>query len=209
MQIARHQRFFVALAVGGGTLFLPLAMPLATRLLLAGDSFFMIYLILTAPVLLPQTAEDLRRSATAEDEGLPVILFLTVAAITLSLVAILLLIDQRGSPEPYGVWLAVASVPLGWLTLHTVTAFHYARFYYAPDARGVAAGGLRFPGDEPPDATDFLYFALVIGMTAQVSDVEVVSRRMRRAVLLHGVASFFYNTVIVALAVNAVLALAG
>jgi uncharacterized membrane protein len=39
-------------------------------------------------------------------------------------------------------------------------------------------------------------------MTAQVSDVQVVSSEMRRMTLAHGVVSFFFNTVIVALAVN-------
>ena len=40
-------------------------------------------------------------------------------------------------------------------------------------------------------------------MTAQVSDVQVETRAMRMAVLVHGIASFFFNTGILALAVNA------
>jgi uncharacterized membrane protein len=40
-------------------------------------------------------------------------------------------------------------------------------------------------------------------MTAQVSDVVTTATPMRRMVLAHSVASFFYNTVILALAVNA------
>ena len=43
---------------------------------------------------------------------------------------------------------------------------------------------------------------VVIGMTAQVSDVQVQSSVMRRLTLAHGVVSFFFNTVILALAVN-------
>jgi uncharacterized membrane protein len=39
-------------------------------------------------------------------------------------------------------------------------------------------------------------------MTCQVSDVQVTSRPMRRLTLMHGVLSFFFNTVIPALAVN-------
>jgi uncharacterized membrane protein len=50
-----------------------------------------------------------------------------------------------------------------------------------------------------------MYFSLTIGMTAQVSDVVVERASLRRLVLAHGVISFFYNTVIVALSVNAVL----
>jgi uncharacterized membrane protein len=71
------------------------------------------------------------------------------------------------------------------------------------------AGGLDFPNDseqneysDNPDFLDFAYFAFVVGMTFQVSDVEVTSKRFRRFVLLHGLISFVYNTVIVALTIN-------
>ena len=84
--------------------------------------------------------------------------------------------------------------------------------------RGVAAlwsadaearGGLDFPGKDEPGAHDFLYFAFVIGMTAQTSDVAITSTAMRKANLLHAVVSFFFNTVLVAAAVNVAVSLAG
>ena len=56
---------------------------------------------------------------------------------------------------------------------------------------------------------DFLYFSVVLGMTAQTSDVQIEGRRMRRTSLVHSIVSFFYNTVIVALSVNAAVQLAG
>jgi uncharacterized membrane protein len=94
-------------------------------------------------------------------------------------------------------------------------AFHYAYEYYGTDAtspkeadgRRRHVGGLDFPGKEAPDALSFLYFSFVIGMTAQVSDVEVTSNAMRKLVLLHGILAFFFNTVILAAAVNVVVAL--
>jgi len=64
-------------------------------------------------------------------------------------------------------------------------------------------GGLVFPGNGEPGAWDFLYFAFVIGMTGQVSDVAVASTPLRRVVLAHAVVSFFYYAVILAVAVNA------
>ena len=45
-------------------------------------------------------------------------------------------------------------------------------------------------------------------MTAQVSDVQVKTSVMRKAVLGHGVVSFFFNTVFIAMAVNAGVAMA-
>ncbi len=69
--------------------------------------------------------------------------------------------------------------------------------------------GLDFPGTDKPDPWDFLYFAFVIGMTAQVSDVTTASAKMRKVVLVHSIGAFFYNTIILALAVNAAVTSAG
>jgi uncharacterized membrane protein len=56
---------------------------------------------------------------------------------------------------------------------------------------------------------DFAYFAFTVGMCFQVSDVVVASSRARRAVLLHAVTSFVYNTTILALSLNLVTTLLG
>jgi uncharacterized membrane protein len=82
---------------------------------------------------------------------------------------------------------------------------HYAHLFYDPAERkdaGKILGGLEFPETKEPDYWDFVYFSLVIGMTCQVSDVQVTARHMRHLVTAQGVIAFFYNTVIVALAVN-------
>ena len=67
---------------------------------------------------------------------------------------------------------------------------------------------LKFPGTGEPGSWDFLYFSFVVGMTAQVSDVQVLTTQMRRATLKHSIVSFFFNTVLIAMAVNAVVAAA-
>ncbi|HTN62878.1 MAG TPA: DUF1345 domain-containing protein, partial [Devosia sp.] len=89
-------------------------------------------------------------------------------------------------------------------------------YYAAPKAspggkKGKAAvvGGLDFPSGDEPGGLSFLYFSYVIGMTAQVADVSITSREMQRLVLLHGIFSFFFNTVIVAAMVNIVVSLKG
>ena len=106
--------------------------------------------------------------------------------------------------------LAFASVALGWLTIHTMAALHYAHIFWLPgdtepDDRGK---GLEFPGTPEPGAYDFLYFAFVIGMTAQTSDVAITLTAMRKVNLVHAIVSYFFNTVLVAAAVNAAVSLA-
>lgn len=207
--IRHHGRFYCAALIG-------LALWLAARVLhwplpplVGGDAFFLIYLALMARFALGITPEGLRRRASVEDEGIPLIILLALAAVVLSLAAIFALLNRNDAPEPVELSLAVASVPLGWLMLHTIAAFHYAHLYYATEGEDVRdAGGLDFPGTKEPGAWEFLYFSFVIGMTAQVSDVTVHSAGMRRLVLGHSIVSFFYNTVLLALAVNVAVTLA-
>ena len=84
-----------------------------------------------------------------------------------------------------------------------IFAIRYAHYFYGdPEPKGRRRGGLAFPGVENPDFWDFVYYSFVVGMTCQVSDVQVTSRSMRRLTLAHGVLSFFFNAGVLALAVN-------
>jgi uncharacterized membrane protein len=107
--------------------------------------------------------------------------------------------------------LAGIGAPLGWFVLHTVMAHYYADLHYFDDPSTTDDDDrdLEFPGTSDPGPWDFLYFSFVVGMTCQVSDVQVKTAAMRRAVLGHGVVSFFFNTVFIAMAVNAAVAMAG
>jgi len=96
-------------------------------------------------------------------------------------------------------------VSISWVLLHTLFSLHYAHVYYGDsDDDRVRDRGLEFPQDRNPDYLDFAYFSFVIGMTSQVSDVQVKSKRMRRLTLIHGVMSFAFNTFILALFINTV-----
>jgi uncharacterized membrane protein len=95
---------------------------------------------------------------------------------------------------------------LSWGFAHLLFAIHYAHAFYddsptAHDPKAVARG-LEFPGEKDPDYWDFLYFSFVVGMTCQVSDVQVTGRLMRRLTLGHGIIAFLFNTVILALSIN-------
>lgn len=214
--LRHHLRFYAALLLG---LLLWLALgrgngaPLSV--VVAGDGFFGLYLIWTAILVRSATPAVMRRKADIEDEGMPLIAAVTVIAIGLSVAAIFSLLNQSDSSTLH-LLLAIASVLLGWVTLHTIIAFRYAHLYYGRADGGRAdrpradkaggkrqdAKGLEFPGDGEPGIWDFLYYSFVVGMTAQVSDVQVTDSYMRRLTLAHGVLSFLFNAVILALAVN-------
>lgn len=211
----RHRRFLIAfgigLLLGAASLLLPLSR--LDRMLVAADGFFVVYLWLMLRFTRRTEPDDLRAHAELSDEGLPLILALALGTVTLSLVSIFAILNAAAAP-PLEIALALASVPLGWAMLHMLSAFHYASLYYAPadpipSATQRDSGGLDFPGTSEPGAWDFVYFAFVLGMTAQTADVALTDSRLRRAVLAHSIASFFYNTVLIALVVNAALTLGG
>jgi uncharacterized membrane protein len=212
--LLHHARFYLSALLGavvwGLTQVFPLAaLPPPLPIILAGDAFFAIYLMLTMLLALYEIPSKMRSRASIEDEGFGLIAAMTLTAVALSIGSIFSLLHQGGEVSRIGLWLSIANLPLGWLTLHMAAAFHYAHLYYAKavgkDGKPRDAGGLQFPGDGEPVMWDFLYYSFVIGMTAQVSDVQTLGTSMRRLTLLHGIVSFFFNTVLLALTVNIVV----
>ena len=195
-------------------LLLPSWMLLPTRLILAWDIGAICFLILAFVTIDRATPQTMRRSAQRQDGSRSTILVIVVAAACASLLAIgFMLKGSKDIPSlilTLHVILAVLTVVTSWVLTHTVFALYYAHFYYRDDKTSdtsTNAEGLDFPGDKEPDYWDFLYFSYVIGMTCQVSDVETTSRSMRRLALIHGVLTFFFNTVILALSINIIAGL--
>ncbi len=148
-----------------------------------------------------------RRRAQWNDPGAAMLFILVTSAACASLVAVVLAIHTGHSLHGLARWghlaLALLSLAGAWLLIQTAFALHYARAYYRPPAASQEpARGLAFPGDKEPDYLDFLYYATVVGMTSQVSDVAVHSRHMRRMTLTHSLLSFAFNLVVLAVAVN-------
>jgi uncharacterized membrane protein len=202
LRTSRHRNFYVAAAVGLAAATVALAIDRRLTIVVGVDAFFIVYMALAGLASRKLSAEFLRRHAEDEDAPATYILLVMLAAVAASVFSFFLVLngEQR---VPLQLQLGVASVVLGWFAVHAMWAFHYAYEYYqAP------VGGLDFPGGKDPNGVAFFYFSYVIGMTAQTSDTAITSNNMRRLVLMHGVFSFFFNTVIVAAAVNVVVALA-
>ncbi len=194
-------RTFLSIATGIVAFFLlPGSLRLVTRLLVSWDIFIALYLVLVYTMMLRSGLAHIKRNAVLQDDGRFLILLVTALGAFASIGAIVFELGagHRGTLE---LTLATVTIALSWAAVHTVFALHYAHEFY----RGAKPGGLDFPKgheDEPPDYWDFVYFSFVIGMTAQVSDVGVTDRMIRRTATVHGIISFVYNTALVALMVN-------
>ena len=207
-QLHHHARFYLALAAGVVSLVLARHLPSPLPEAIGGDVFFLSFLLMSWWLVFRLTASDLRRRADIEDEGGIIVTLITIGAIGYASLAVFETLHGKSLNNPMIVFVALAGAPLGWFMLHTVSALRYAHLYYSNDEEQGYVPPLKFPECLEPGPWDFIYFALVVGMTAQVSDALVQTTQMRKTVLAHSVVSFFFNTVLIAMAVNAAVAIA-
>jgi uncharacterized membrane protein len=194
-------RTFIAIAIGIASFFvLPASLRLVTRLLVGWDVFVALYLILVYTMVLRSRPRSIRRNAALQDDGRFLIPLLTALGAFATLAAIVSELGEAHRNPPQ-LMFATATIALSWAAVHTAFALHYAHEYY----RGDEPGGLQIPSGnrrEDADYWDFVYFSFVVGMTAQVSDVGITDRTIRRTVTAHGIISFVFNTALLALMVN-------
>ena len=194
-------RTFVSVAIGiVACLLLPGSLRLVTRLLVGWDVFIICYLLLVYTMILRSGLARIRRNVALQDDGRFLILLVTALGAFASVAAIVFELGSTHHAVPQ-LAIATGTIALSWAVVHTAFALHYAHDYY----RGAHPGGLQFPSGETQDHADywdFVYFSFVIGMTAQVSDVGITDKTIRRTATVHGIISFVYNTALVALMVN-------
>ena len=196
-------RTFIALAAGLiAAIALPPSLRVVTRALIGWDVSVALYLVLAYGMMLRSGIGHIRRNAELQDDGRFLILLVTAVGAFASIAAIVFELG-RSKQDAGGLILATGTIALTWIAVHTTFALHYAHEFYRDDG---TPGGLAFPnaGDKPedPDYWDFVYFSFVIGMTAQVSDVGITDKMIRRTATAHGVVSFVFNTALLALMVN-------
>ena len=194
-------RTFIAVAIGIVAFFLlPDSLRLVTRLLMSWDGFITVYLTLVYIMIFRCELSHIRRNAVLQDDGRFLILLVTALGAFASIAAIVFELGSSNRSAPQ-LTLATVTIALSWAAVHTTFALHYAHDYY----RGAKPGGLQFPSGDQHDHADhwdFVYFSFVIGMTAQVSDVGITDKTIRRTATAHGIISFVFNTALLALMVN-------
>lgn len=209
---SRHFRLGVGVAVAAIVYLINRnTAPAISLLIMSWVGFAITYLAFLWAVIALYHPVDVRKQATREDTtGSFIFMFVVVAAVC-SLAGTFLLLKtipaKHISMVNLQMILSFVCVFCSWTLVHTLFTLRYAHLYYQgcnEDDDKAVGSGLNFPGGHEPDYLDFAYFSFVLGMTFQVSDVEVTARKIRRLVLLHGCLSFFYNTIILALSINVI-----
>lgn len=205
-----HQRLLIAL----GTALLafisvPSTVDWPVRLTFVWVIYALTALALTWVTITNSHPRDLPRLSRLEDSSRTLILAFVVAASVASLFAVIAVLDSmRQDNRATYIALAIMAVSGAWGLVHTLFTLRYAHLYYGDDPEQTKRpGGLDFPHEPEPDYLDFAYFSFIIGMTGQTADVNISSKPMRRTALIHGVLSFGFNAIIIALTISGLSAL--
>ena len=202
-----HQRLVYGALVGALVATLPLPVSLPTHMLLAWCAGTVTFLVLAWWLAVTFDAQRTRARAQAQDQSGHYLFILFLLSVFASAGAIALMLQHVKDLAPAQrlghLALSMAALAASWLLMQTIFAFRYAHLYYQSELHDHPQGaGLEFPGKLPPDYFDFLYYAHVVGMTSQVSDVVVTARHMRRLTLAHSVTAFAFNMLVLALSIN-------
>ncbi|MEO6134584.1 MAG: DUF1345 domain-containing protein [Ginsengibacter sp.] len=178
-----------------------------THFMLGWNTFSLCMIVLSLITFSITKAQQIRTQAKKQDPNRSVIFAIIIVATLASFLAVLLLILSKKDSPQHSAWetpVAIAGMLLSWFLIHTIFTLRYAHIYYSnhQTKSNTHAGGLEFPDDEKPEYFDFAYFSFVLGMTFQVSDVQITSKRLRKLALLHGLLSFIFNTIMIALTIN-------
>jgi len=206
-----HHKLFISLVAALIIFFVTHSrFSIATSLVLTWITFAITMMGLYLSTIFTVHPLEMKKIAKVQDSNRTIIFFFVLAAAVASLFVVVLLLSSaeqmKGTELSLHVFLSVTAVVCSWALVHTVFVFRYAHLFYENARKGTSSSkyveGLEFPEEKEPDYLDFTYFAFVIGMTFQVSDVEISSKRIRRLALMHSLVSFAFNTVIVALSIN-------
>jgi uncharacterized membrane protein len=159
-------------------------------------------------------SKQIREQSKKQDSSRSIIFIIVLISTLASFLAVLLLIVTKKQGDNGASWrlpIAIAGMLFSWILIHTIFTLRYAHIFYGDHKTkpNTHAGGLEFPGDSNPEYLDFAYFSFVLGMTFQVSDVQITSKRLRSLAMFHGLISFGFNTIMIALTINLIAGYGG
>jgi uncharacterized membrane protein len=195
------------------------ALPPALSTLIAWNGASLVYLATTLWMIWNDDETSCRRRAAFEDEGNWLTSAILLSAVVASLAATVIALKESKaasahipSAPPWAWVFSASTLILGWLVVQAVFTLHYAHRYFGEGAGDAVAGtdrGVKFPGKAPTNYTDFVYMAVCIGASAQVSDFNITDNSFRRLVTLHSLLAFFFNTMVLALGINILASIVG
>jgi uncharacterized membrane protein len=200
------QKLFICLAIAVIVYFIVEIenIDILTHIMIGWDSFSLCMIVMTWITFFITNAKQIRIQSKVQDPSRSVIFIIILICAIASFLTVLLLIVSKKQEASWQKPVAVAGMLFSWLLIHTSFTLRYAHIFYGDHETKphTHAGGLQFPGDSLPDYLDFAYYSFVLGMTFQVSDVQITSKRFRRLALLHGLISFIFDTTMIALTIN-------
>lgn len=208
----RHVRALTRVAVCGGAGLVVSAVaatvaPWQVSILLGWDAAATVFCVWVWAVTRGADAAETEQHATHEDDSRTAADLTLVAASAASLLGVglvlLLASDESGYTRALTVGLAVTTVVVSWLAVQTVFVLRYAHLFY------LDGGGVDFHSGEAPHYRDFAYVAFTLGMTYQVSDTNLTSKRIRSTALRHALISYVFGIAVIAVTINVVAGLLG
>jgi uncharacterized membrane protein len=180
-----------------------------SHIMIGWDTFSLCMIIMSWITFYITNSKQIRAQASIQDPSRPIIFMIVLIATIASFLAVLLLLVSKkdgNNGAEYRIPIAIIGMLFSWFLIHTTFALRYAHIYYGDHETkpNTHAAGLEFPDDDKPEYLDFAYFSFVLGMTFQVSDVQITSKRLRKLAMFHGLLSFGFNTVMIALTINLV-----
>ena len=214
--VSSRPRLVIGIVVGLLVGFLaPGHLKATTRGIVGWDAGAVSFLVLVFVAWNGAEIRHICRRAALQDEGRNAVLVLALGGVIAAIAAIVSELGpakaDKGIAQAMQSTLGMGTVAISWLFLQTFLAQHYAHEYYATSRSedGKAHGGLDFPGDDDPGYWDFFHFAITIGATAQTADIQIKSKAMRMLVTWHALASYTFNTIVLALAISLLAGLFG
>ncbi len=210
-RINSFQKLFICIAIAVAVYFIVEIknIDLLTHVMIGWDTFSLCMIVMSWVTFFITSSEQIREQARVQDQGASIIFILVLISTIASFLAVLLLLVVKRSGHETHSWrlpIAIAGMIFSWFLIHTIFTLRYAHIYYGdhPTTPDKYLGGLSFPDDATPEYIDFAYFSFVLGMTFQVSDVDITSKRFRKIALWHSLLSFGFNTIMIALTINVI-----